>query len=86
MDWLKQKGFGGAFIWTLDFDDFKGNSCSKGKYPILNAIKTGLAGASPPPTEEPGVRNFFSCIQSKILLRSPRFFFEKLNYILKNIF
>uniref|UniRef100_A0A914Z7P6 Chitinase n=1 Tax=Panagrolaimus superbus TaxID=310955 RepID=A0A914Z7P6_9BILA len=44
MNWLKENGFGGAFIWALDMDDFKG-ICSDGKkYPLLNAIKNGLEG------------------------------------------
>ncbi|VDN07585.1 unnamed protein product, partial [Onchocerca ochengi] len=42
MRWLKEKGNGGAFIWALDFDDFKGTSCGKGPYPLLNAINNEL--------------------------------------------
>lgn len=42
MRWLKKEGYGGAFIWTLDFDDFKGTSCGKGPYPLLNAINDEL--------------------------------------------
>lgn len=42
MKWLKEKGYGGAFIWTLDFDDFKGTNCGKGPYPLLNAINNEL--------------------------------------------
>ncbi|CAG9538281.1 unnamed protein product [Cercopithifilaria johnstoni] len=42
MRWLKEKGYGGAFIWTLDFDDFKGRSCGKGPYPLMNVINSEL--------------------------------------------
>ncbi|VIO90596.1 Endochitinase, putative [Brugia malayi] len=42
MKWLKEKGYGGAFIWALDFDDFTGKSCGKGPYPLLNAISSEL--------------------------------------------
>ncbi|VBB34699.1 unnamed protein product [Acanthocheilonema viteae] len=42
MKWLKEKGYGGAFIWALDFDDFKGTSCGKGPYPLLNALNNEL--------------------------------------------
>uniref|UniRef100_A0AC34GFI9 GH18 domain-containing protein n=1 Tax=Panagrolaimus sp. ES5 TaxID=591445 RepID=A0AC34GFI9_9BILA len=51
MTWLKENGFGGAFAWTLDFDDFTGQCGSR--YPLLNAIQNGLASGpqpSPPPT------------------------------------
>ncbi|EJW75225.1 endochitinase, partial [Wuchereria bancrofti] len=46
MKWLKEKGYGGAFIWALDFDDFTGKSCGKGPYPLLNAINSELEGES----------------------------------------
>uniref|UniRef100_A0A1I7W1Y9 Chitin-binding type-2 domain-containing protein n=2 Tax=Loa loa TaxID=7209 RepID=A0A1I7W1Y9_LOALO len=51
MKWLKEKGYGGAFIWTLDFDDFKGTSCGKGPYPLLNAINNELESESTASTE-----------------------------------
>lgn len=38
MQWIKENGFGGAFISSLNFDDFKGENCGKGPYPLLNAI------------------------------------------------
>lgn len=49
MEWIKKEGYGGAFTWTLDFDDFT-NSCGKGEYPLLQAISDGLGG-SPPVSE-----------------------------------
>lgn len=44
MRWLKENGYGGAFLWALDFDDFTGNHCGKGPYPLLNAINSELQG------------------------------------------
>ncbi|XP_062300577.1 LOW QUALITY PROTEIN: acidic mammalian chitinase-like [Scomber scombrus] len=47
VQWLKQGGFGGAMVWTLDLDDFSGTFCGQGKYPLINTLKSGLGtGAS----------------------------------------
>ncbi|XP_047195278.1 acidic mammalian chitinase-like [Hippoglossus stenolepis] len=42
IQWLKQSGFGGAMVWTLDLDDFSGTFCGQGRYPLINTIKSGL--------------------------------------------
>uniref|UniRef100_A0A8C5LWJ1 Acidic mammalian chitinase n=2 Tax=Leptobrachium leishanense TaxID=445787 RepID=A0A8C5LWJ1_9ANUR len=43
---LKENGFGGAMVWTLDLDDFKGTFCGEGKYPLINHLKSMLQGQS----------------------------------------
>ncbi|XP_028853732.1 acidic mammalian chitinase-like [Denticeps clupeoides] len=42
LDWLKQNQFGGAMVWSLDLDDFSGNFCGQGRYPLINTIKSSL--------------------------------------------
>ena len=29
-------------MWSIDLDDFRGDFCSQGPYPLLNAMKTEL--------------------------------------------
>lgn len=43
MTWLKDEGFGGIMIWSVDMDDFRG-SCGTGKYPLMTAMRQELDG------------------------------------------
>ncbi|KAI0210818.1 Acidic mammalian chitinase [Lamellibrachia satsuma] len=50
VNWLKNQGFAGWMVWTLDFDDFGGSFCNAGKYPLIKALKNALNGGSGPTT------------------------------------
>ncbi|XP_041052037.1 acidic mammalian chitinase-like [Carcharodon carcharias] len=39
--WIKKNKFGGALVWTFDFDDFS-NHCKQGPYPIIGALSRKL--------------------------------------------
>lgn len=43
IQWLKQAGFGGVMIWSIDMDDFRG-TCMGLQYPLINAAKEELKG------------------------------------------
>lgn len=47
MSWLKDEGFGGIMVWSVDMDDFRGQ-CGAGKYPLLKALNGELKGYSVP--------------------------------------
>ncbi|XP_053096889.1 acidic mammalian chitinase-like [Pangasianodon hypophthalmus] len=43
--YLKDFNFGGAIVWALDLDDFTGQFCGLGKYPLINELKKLLSNA-----------------------------------------
>ncbi|XP_033106701.1 acidic mammalian chitinase-like [Anneissia japonica] len=58
VDWMKDKGIGGALVWALDLDDFNGNCPSGEKWPLIKTIKSQMetnTRAINPPGNEDGV-------------------------------
>nr|XP_057907110.1 acidic mammalian chitinase-like [Doryrhamphus excisus] len=50
--YLKENHFGGAFIWALDLDDFAGQFCGQGNYPLISYLRSLLGSDIPAPTPE----------------------------------
>ncbi|XP_054601643.1 acidic mammalian chitinase [Nothobranchius furzeri] len=49
---VKENKFGGAFIWSLDLDDFAGQFCGQENYPLIRYLRSLLDTESPPPPPE----------------------------------
>ncbi|KAI4824204.1 hypothetical protein KUCAC02_012733 [Chaenocephalus aceratus] len=53
VSYLKENRFGGAFVWALDLDDFNGQFCGQGNYPLISSLRSLMAtNPSPAPTGE----------------------------------
>lgn len=50
--YLMDLGLGGAMVWSLETDDFRGY-CGGGKYPLMSEIHKLLNGGTPSPTTTP---------------------------------
>ncbi|XP_037540696.1 acidic mammalian chitinase [Nematolebias whitei] len=47
--YVKANHFGGAFVWSLDLDDFGGHFCGQGKYPLISSLRALLNSDFPTP-------------------------------------
>lgn len=39
VQYMKDMKYGGAFVWALDLDDFKGDFCGQGSHPLLSHLR-----------------------------------------------
>ncbi len=56
MIFIKANNLGGAFLWSIDLDDFLGDQCKQGRYPLMNAIKNELTNKVKPDAKKSLIR------------------------------
>ncbi|XP_051931126.1 acidic mammalian chitinase-like [Hippocampus zosterae] len=53
VQYMKTMKFGGAFVWALDLDDFRGEFCGQGAHPLLAHLRKLVADIPPTTTQKP---------------------------------
>ncbi|CAF3523000.1 unnamed protein product [Adineta steineri] len=46
-NYVNEMNLGGAMFWAMDLDDFRGNKCDEGKFPLINTAKDIVNGKQP---------------------------------------
>ncbi|XP_027877221.1 acidic mammalian chitinase-like isoform X5 [Xiphophorus couchianus] len=56
-EYVKDNNYGGAFVWSLDMDDFSGQFCGQGNYPLIGYLRSRLDSVTTSSTtpNQPGV-------------------------------
>ncbi len=54
MQYVKDQGYAGWMVWSLDTDDFKGDFCGQGDYPLIRTMNgEDVPDIKPPGTTDP---------------------------------
>ncbi|XP_014849997.1 PREDICTED: acidic mammalian chitinase-like [Poecilia mexicana] len=61
--YMKDNNYGGAFVWSLDLDDFAGQFCGQGSYPLIRYLRSLLDSDTPPNTAVTTVAPVFTTNQ-----------------------
>jgi hypothetical protein len=56
MIFIKANNLGGAFLWSIDLDDFLGTHCNQGAFPLMRAIKNELTNKIKPDSKKNLIR------------------------------